>query len=274
MYALKAEWKKFLTYREMYIGCALVLILVLVAILPSGIRGANDFWVWVYNFNHNMGPLIILFAQVAGLSRIFSCERDGRTDYLIHASRRGVSSTYQGKILLGMGYAAATSVLPNILAFLLSATLCGGVPGSAAFGESLSRMPYAEGTSVLWLYGGELLFALLGGLCAAGLVMLISALFRRPITVMAVSVICFTVPVLLRTGIVSVGSSYALAFLSPLIAAFYTASAFAWHSIIFCDYQLIGEEATLLWRPILYALCLLATELVLVRLAWKRRCRK
>lgn len=270
MCATQAEWKKFITFREVYVALALTVVILLWGTLPMP-REPGLFWGNVFNFNFNIASILILFLQVAGLSRLFCCERDGRTDCLLRTGRDGIRSTYKGKVWLGMGYAAVTSLIPGILAFLLHAILCGGVPAPFGIGEGISRIPLWEATGSLGLWAWEMFFSLLGGLCAAGLVMLASALFRRPAVAMAASIVCLALPAALRVGLVSFNSLFAIPEFDSVISVIYILSGISWHSILTYDYQLLGEEGALLWRPILYCLCLLGVELALVWAAWNRR---
>jgi len=292
MYAVRAEWKKFFTFREVHVGLALAVGILLWGILPMAqtifglSRGSlpmrdqsGMFWVGIYNFNFNVASILILFLQVAGLSRLFCCEWDGQTGCLLRTSRSGIRSTFKGKVLLGLGYSVVTSLLPGILAFLFYAVLYGGVPtpferGQSASWLGVSGIPLWDGAIPLGLWAWEMLFSLLGGLCAAGLVMLVSALFRRPAAAMAVSAVCLALPAVLRVGVVRFNSLFTIPLLNPVIYFLSILGGISWHSILTYDHQLLGEEGAFLWRPILYCLCLLGVELALAWAAWNRRARR
>lgn len=272
MYAVRAEWKKFCTFREVYVGLGLTAAVLLLACLPQRPDSPADFWNQVYNFNFNVAPFLILFLQVAGLSRLFCWERERRTEPLLRVSRRGISTTCRGKLLLGLEYGAASSLLPGVAGFLLYTVRWGGIPDPFQAGDAIARVPLWEVTGRLGLWGAELLFSLLGGLCAAGAVMLLSAHCRRPAAAMAASAVCLSLPALSLSGLLDSLTGFApLSLLSGLL---YRISGFSWHSFLIYDYQLVGTRAGLLWRPVLYGLCLLGAELVLTRLIWGRRARR
>ena len=171
--------EKIITFRELYAALILAVFLTLWGTIPYA-RNPNGFWVSVYNFNVNIASVLILLLQVAGLSRLFCCERAGRTDPLIRAGRFGLRDTFGAKLALGLSYGAASSLFPGLLAFCLNLLLGGGIPDSACIGTNISRIPLWETAGPLALWGWEMLFSLLGGLYAAGLVLLCS--FRREIS--------------------------------------------------------------------------------------------
>ena len=274
MYALRAEWKKFITFRELYAALILTVFLTLWGTIPYA-RNPNGFWVSVYNFNVNIASILILFLQVAGLSRLFCCERAGRTDPLIRAGRFGLRDTFAPKLALGMGYGAVSSLFPGLLAFCLNTLLCGGVPAPFGAGNPVSRIPLWETAGPLALWGWEMLFSLLGGRCTAGLVLLCSALARRPASAMAGAVLCLALPAGLQVGLVALFSRFPLyGGLAAIAEGLYRLSGYAWSGILSYDAQLLGADGAPLWRPILYCLCLLGAELALTWAVWSRRARK
>lgn len=271
MYALSAEWKKFITFRELYAALILAVFLTLWGTIPYA-RNPNGFWVSVYNFNVNIASVLILLLQVAGLSRLFCCERAGRTDPLIRAGRFGLRDTFGAKLALGLSYGAASSLFPGLLAFCLNLLLGGGIPDSACIGTNISRIPLWETAGPLALWGWEMLFSLLGGLCAAGLVLLCSALTRRPAAAMAGATLCLALPAGLQVGLTALFSRFPLPRgLAAIAEGLYRLSGYAWSGILSYDAQLLGADGAPLWRPILYCLCLLGAELALTWAAWNRR---
>ena len=273
MDTLRAEWKKFVTARELYAALALAAAITLWQGLSAGGR-PEHFWQNLYNFNFSVAPVLILFLQAAGLSRLFCGERAERTAPLIRASRLGPGRTFRGKLALGLGYAAAASLLPGALVFCLGALGCGGVPVPPGGTGGIARVPHWEGRGALALWGWEMLFSLLGGLCAAGLVLLVSALARRPASAMAGSALCLSLPAALRAGALLVLSrlSPVPAGLAEVLSALYQLCGWSWSSIL--SYELLEAGGGSLWVPALYCLCLLAAELALVWLAWRRRDRR
>ena len=266
---LSAEWKKFITFREVYAALVLSIVMALWGILPL----QGDFWTNVYNFNAGVVPVLILFLQAAGLSRLFCWERSGRTDPLLRVGRFGLRDTFGAKLALGLGYGAAASLFPILLGFCLHALRCGGIPASSGAG-AVSRIPLWETAGPLALWGWQLLFSLLGGLCAAGLVLLCSALARRPASAMLGAGLCLALPAALRIGVVALFSRFPLPqALIAILEGLYRLSGYTWPSILSYDAQLLGENGALLWQPILYCLCLLAAELALTWAAWTRRAR-
>ena len=274
MCVLSAEWKKFITFRELYAALILAVCLTLWGTIPYA-RDPSGFWINVYNFNVNIASILILFLQVAGLSRLFCCERAGRTDALIRVGQLGLRGTFAPKLALGLGYGAASSLFPGLLAFCLNALLCGGVPAPFGAGNSVSRIPLWETTGPLALWGWEMLFSLLGGLCAAGLVLLCSALAHRPAAAMAGAALCLALPAAFQVGLVSLFSRFLLPEgLAVIAEGLYRLSSCAWSGILSYDAQLLGGDGAPLWRPILYCLCLLGAELALTWAVWSRRARK
>lgn len=274
MYALRAEWKKFVTFRELYVALALTVVMTLWGSL-SYARNPTGFWANLYNFNINVAAPLILFLQVAGLSRLFCCERAGRTAPLLQAGRFGLRDTLAAKLTLGLGYGAASSLLPGLLALCASVLLGGGIPAPAVSDLAISRIPLWETAGPLVLWGWEILFSLLGGLCAAGLVLLCSALARRPAAAMMGAALCLALPTALRVGLVALFSRFPLPRgLDAILEGLYQLSGYAWSSILSYDAQLLGEDGTSLWRPVVYCLCLLGTELILTWAAWNRRARR
>ena len=272
MGALWAEWKKFVTARELYAALALAAAITLWQGLSAGGR-PEHFWQNLYNFNFSVAPVLILFLQAAGLSRLFCGERAERTAPLIRASRLGPGRTFRGKLALGLGYAAAASLLPGALVFCLGTLGCGGVPVPPGGTGGIARVPHWEGRGALALWGWEMLFSLLGGLCAAGLVLLVSALARRPASAMMGATFCLAFPAALRVGTVLFLSRFPVSDgLVILLDVLYRLCGWSWSGIL--TYELLGKGGGSLWVPILYCLCLLAAELALAWLAWKRRDRR
>lgn len=269
MELLRAEWRKWITFREIYAALGLAVVLALWWGLPTS-SAPEYFWVGLYNFNFNVASILILFLQVAGLSRMFCGERAGRTATLLRISRFGLRRTFGGKVALGLGYAAVTSLLPGGLAFCLGALGHGGVPVSLDGIGAISRIPLWEGRSALALWGWEMLFSLLGGLCAAGLVLLVSALAHRPVSAMLGAALCLALPAVLRVGAVLLLSRFpAPNGLVALLDGLYRLGGWSWSGIL--TYELLETDGGTLWVSILYCLCLLAAELTLTWLAWKRR---
>ena len=273
MDTLRAEWKKCVLFREVYAALGLAAAITLWQGLPAAGR-PEDFWINLYNFNFNVAPVLILFLQTAGLSRLFCGERAERTAPLLRTSQLGLNRAFWNKLTLGLGYAAVTSLLPGLLVFCLGVLGCGGVPAAPEGIGGISRIPGWEGMGALALWGWEMLFSLLGGLCAAGLVLLVSALARRPASAMAGSALCLALPAALRAGALLVLSrlSPVPAGLAEVLSALYQLCGWSWSSIL--SYELLEAGGGSLWVPALYCLCLLAAELALVWLAWRRRDRR
>lgn len=273
MYALRAEWNKLLTFRELYAALSLTVVMTLWGSV-SYARNSSGLWISLYNFNSSVAPMLILLLQVAGLSRLFCCERAGRTEPLLRAGRFGLRDTWAAKLLLGLGYGAVTSLLPGLLALCVSILPQGSIPAPFPSDLAVSRIPLWETAGPLALWGWEMLFSLLGGLCAAGLVLLCSALARRPAAAMAGSALCLALPAALRVGLVALFSRFPLPHgLAALLEGLYRLSGRAWSGILTYDVQLLGENGAPLWRPIVYCLCLLGVELALTWAAWNRRAR-
>lgn len=267
MELLRAEWRKWITFREVYAALGLAAVLTLWWGLPAS-SAPEYFWVDLYNFNFNVASILILFLQVAGLFRLFCGERAGRTASLLRVSRFGLRRTFGGKVALGFGYAVVTSLLPGLLAFCLGALGCGGVPAGGE--DPVSRIPAWESMGTLALWGWEMLFSLLGGLCAAGLVLLVSALVRRPVAAMTGAALCLALPAALRVGTVLFLSQFPVSSgLVVLLDGVYRLCGWSWSGIL--TYELLEASGGTLWVSILYCLCLLAAELALTWLAWKRR---
>ena len=272
MDTLRAEWKKCVLFREVYAALVLAAVITLWQGLPAAGR-PEDFWINLYNFNFNVAPVLILFLQTAGLSRLFCGERAGRTAPLLRTSRLGLNRAFWNKLTLGLGYAAVTSLLPGLLVFCLGVLGCGGVPAAPEGIGGISRIPGWEGMGELTQWGWEMLFSLLGGLCGAGLVLLVSALARRPASAMMGATFCLAFPAALRVGTVLFLSRFPVSDgLVILLDVLYRLCGWSWSGIL--TYELLEKGGGSLWVPILYCLCLLAAELALAWLAWKRRDRR
>ena len=266
---LRAEWKKWITFREIYVALGLAAVLTLWWGLPTA-SPPEDVWRNLYNFNFNVAPILILFLQTAGLSRLFCGENAGRTAPLLRASRFGPRRTFGGKVALGLCYAAVTSLLPGVAVLCLNVLGCGGVPVLLDGSGTISRIPAWERMGALTLWGWEMFFSLLGGLCAAGQVLLASALARRPVAAMTGAALCLALPAALRVGTVLFLSQFPVSNgLVVLLDGVYRLCGWSWTGIL--TYELLETSGGALWKAVLYCLCLLAAELILTWLAWKRR---
>ena len=272
MDTLRAEWKKCILFREVYAALGLAAVITLWQGLPA-VGRPEEFWINLYNFNFNVAPVLILFHQTAGLSRLFCGERAGRTAPLLRTGRFGLARAFWNKLTLGLGYAAVTSLLPGLLMFCLGVLGCGGVPAAPEGIGGISRIPGWEGMDELTQWGWEMLFSLLGGLCGAGLVLLISALARRPVSAMMGAALCLALPAALRVGAVLFLSRFPISDgLVILLDRVYRLCGWGWSGIL--TYELLEKGSGALWMPALYCLSLLAAELALTWLAWKRRGRR
>ena len=84
---------------------------------------------------------------------------------------------------------------------------------------------------------------------------------------------CLAFPAALRVGTVLFLSRFPVSDgLVILLDVLYRLCGWSWSGIL--TYELLEKGGGSLWVPILYCLCLLAAELALAWLAWKRRDRR
>ena len=267
MDTLRAEWKKFVTAREPWVGLGLTLLLTALDVLwsggvPTDHRDWHARWLWIELANYQFGmlPILLPIALIAGLARSFCGERRGPWA-ILRCARRGTAATYGAKTAAALLFAAGTAaVLSGVNLALSTARYPDGIALLFRGDVPADGLGIGAGTTVWARWLTQLGCSVLGAGCLAGLVLLLSALLRRPVTVMALAAVLYGLPACAHYGWL------------PPAAALRSLAVWSWVGML--SYRWPEDVGTALWAFALHMLAVLAAELALAWLAWRRRDRR
>ncbi len=243
--------------------------------LRADLRPLPDEFTWQYWYHiqqdiHSFGAMTMAILLTVSLPRIFCCEIELRTDRLVRTSAHGCRKVWTAKMLYAVLYCT------TVVFVLCTITL---LADGSAFGFRGALSPVTD--SMYWSADGlppmsnlaycilQYGFLLLGSLYYAGFVMLISILTRRT-----------ALSIFICGGIWTLLYGYGLREFNPfLVSSLDTVFCYSFGS--FMDqsgfsYAFAGEDPVWanLWKPILFVLFMIAAEVGLSWLIWRRRAKK
>lgn len=260
MVTLNSEWHKFRSVRELWVGLGLALLLTLLHACSSslGLAAPVD-WLWLDAANYQFGmlPLLLPVALIPGLASSFCGERRGPWGPL-RCTSRGLAETFSTKVFLALLLSVGAAVLLCVTNLaVMTVRYDHGISLLLRNDFIMSSPGLRQGATILEGWLTQLGYSVLGACCLSGLVLLLSCLLRRALSVMATALLLYGLPACVHYGLLP-GSLDVL-----------NAAAWSWVGMLSYDWpRTVGAP---LWAFPLYMLAVLAAELALVRLAWRRR---
>jgi hypothetical protein len=179
---MRYEFKKLLSFREIWIGGLLLTAYLLFAVITES-SGAQD-WSLVYQFITRFGTILFPGFLIIGLSRLFCYEYSKNTDALIHACKSGKKKTFRYKIGISALYSVCVAIFFTGIAFIVyMLPVRIGTSSSSSFDQIYSVLSLSN----VGIYSFQVLLMIVGGLPFIGFILLLSAIVRRGAVVMIIS---------------------------------------------------------------------------------------
>lgn len=180
---MRYEFKKLLSFREIWIGGLLLTAYLIFAVFMESSK-AQD-WSLVYQFITRFGTILFPGFLIIGLSRLFCYEYSEQTDALIHACKNGKKKTFSHKIGVSALYSVCIAIFITGIAFLIYILPLGSGKGMSS--SNLEQTYSVLSLSNIGIYSFQVLLMIVGGVSFIGFILLLSIIVRRGAVVMIIS---------------------------------------------------------------------------------------
>lgn len=280
MWAIMAERRKHIMFREVWVSC-FICVLYLLVILFQDLQDidliqrspANQNWYSVQQDIYSYGATLTAFILAVSLPRLICCEHEYHTEFLVKTSEKGSFLTWKSKVFFSILYSATVVFVIGAVSLFVHCGMFGfdGAlhPVEACVYFSDEYLPQMSNLLYCIL---QYVFLLMGALYFAGFVLLIASLTKRTAFTIFLSgalyLLCMVyryVETLFR-GVVNqiVGGFFYFGFGGFLLQESYS---WPWK-------RGWPGNWTVVWKPIMLVVTMTILEFSVLWLVWKKRDRK